>query len=139
MEITKFVIHNWYLFAALVVVLGLLVAGPVIQLLHRVRAVGPSEAVILINRQDGVVVDVRDSKDFHTGHIAHAVNVPFAELKARVRELEKYKQRPLIISCRAGERSAKSAILLRKLGFENVAVLTGGMTAWERSQLPVTK
>ncbi len=139
MEITQFVIHNWYLFVALVVVLALLAAGPIMRLIHRVRAVGPSEVVMLINRQDGVVVDVRDSKEFHSGHIAHAVNLPFAELKARARELEKYKHRPLIVSCRAGETAAKTAIILRRLGFENVSVLAGGMAAWERSQLPVTK
>src|SRR5258708_6893142 len=99
MEIEQFVIHNWYLFAALVVVLVLLAAGPVNQLIHRVQSVSPTEAVLLINRQDAVVVDVRDAKQFRAGHIVNAVNLPFAELEDRVREVEKYKQRPVILSC----------------------------------------
>lgn len=139
MEITQFVIKNWYLFAALALVLGLLLAEPITQLIHRVRKVGPTEAVMLINRENGIVVDVRDSKEFHSGHIGNAVNLPFAELKARVGELEKYKKRPLILSCAAGDRAAKGAVVLRKHGFENIAVLAGGMNAWIRSQLPVAK
>jgi rhodanese-related sulfurtransferase len=139
MEITQFVIHNWYLFIVLAVILALLVAGPIGRLVHRVRSVGPSEAVMLINREDGVVLDVRDAKEFHSGHITHALNLPFKELPARLRELEKYKRRPLIVSCAAGERAAKGAILLRRHGFENVAVLAGGMAAWHRGQLPVAK
>jgi rhodanese-related sulfurtransferase len=139
MEIAQFALHNWYLFVALVVVLALLAAPTVTRLVHRVRSVGPAEAVMLINREDGVVVDVRDAKEYQAGHIVRAINLPMGELDARVRELDKYKKRPLILSCGAGERSAKVAIQLRKDGFENVAVLAGGLAAWERSQLPVAK
>lgn len=139
MDIPQFVINNWYLFLALVVVLVLLAAGPVTGLIHRVRKVSPAEAVLLINRQDGVVVDVRDPSDFRAGHIANALNLPFSELKDRARELEKYKQRPLIVSCSAGERAVKSAAMLRRRGFANAYVLSGGLTAWERSQLPLQK
>jgi rhodanese-related sulfurtransferase len=139
MEITQFVINNWYLFLALVVVLALLAAGPVTELIHRVQKVSPAEAVQLINRQDGVVVDVRDPNDFRAGHITNALNVPFSEFKDRMRELEKYKQRPLIVTCRGGERAVKGAVMLRQRGFANVRVLAGGMAAWERSQLPLQK
>ena len=138
-EITQFVIRNWYLFLALIVVLALLAAGPMTGVIHRVRTVSPSEAVLLINRQDGVVVDTRDPNEFRTGHIVNALNIPFSELKNRLRELEKYKQRPLIVSCRAGERAVKGAVMLRRHGFSNVCVLAGGMAAWERGQLPVQK
>lgn len=139
MDITQFIIHNWYLFLALVVVLALLAAGPATGLIHRVRKVSPSEAVLLINRQDGVVVDVRDPNDFRSGHIANALNLPLTELNDRMRELEKYKQRPLIVSCRVGERAIKGAAMLRRRGFGNAYALAGGLTAWERSQLPLQK
>ncbi len=139
MDIVQFITNNWYLFAALVVVLALLAADPVGQLIHRVKKVSPAQAVLLINREDGVVVDVRDPKEFDTGHILNAVNLPFAELKDRARELEKYKQRPLILSCRVGENSTKGAVLLGKQGLTNVCVLAGGMNAWAGGQLPIAK
>jgi len=139
MEIAQFVLHNWYLFVALIVVLALLAAGPVTRLIHRVPTLGPPETVMLMNRQNGVVVDVRDPKAFHAGHIAHAVNVPFQELAARVRELDKYKKRPVIVSAGPDQHAARGAIILRRHGFENVSVLAGGMNAWERAQLPVAK
>jgi rhodanese-related sulfurtransferase len=101
--------------------------------------VGPTELVNLINRQNAVVVDVRDANDFHAGHIVDAVNLPIAELQTRARELDKYKKRPIVLSCRAGQSAPKAAVLLRKHGLENVSVLAGGMTAWERAQLPVEK
>ncbi len=139
MKITQFVIHNWYLFVALVVVIALMLKEPVLRLMHRVSNVSATEAVLLINRQDGVVVDVRDTKEFGSGHIGNAINIPLAEFDARVRELEKYKHKPVILSGGANDAAAKAAVRLRRHGFENLAVLAGGMAAWERSQLPVAK
>lgn len=138
-EVTKLVVNNWYLFAALVVVLALIAFDPLRRLIYRIGGVGPTELVTLLNRQNAVVLDVRDNKEFHAGHIVGAINVPLAELATRAGELDKYKSRPLVVSCRLGQSAAKAAVLLRKRGLENVNVLTGGMTAWERAQLPVEK
>lgn len=137
--ISKFVVANWHLFAALAVILVLIAFDPLRRLLFRIGTVGPTELVILLNRQNAVVVDVRDNKDYHAGHIVGAVNVPLAEMKVRAAELDKYKGRPVVLSCRIGQSAAKAAVLLRKRGLENVSVLAGGIAAWERAQLPVAK
>jgi len=138
-EITKFVVNNWYLFVALLVVLALLALEPLRRLLYRLKYHDPAEVVHLINRQDAVVVDVRDPNEFRAGHIAGALNLPAADLPVRAGELDKYKARPIVFAGAIGQAAVKGAILLRKRGFEHVGVLAGGIGAWERAQLPVEK
>lgn len=135
----QFVIHNWYLFVALGVILFLLVAGPITQHLNGIKNANAAQAVQLLNREDGVIVDVCEPKEFQAGHIASAINLPLASLKDRLRELEKHKNKPLIVTCRAGNRSMKGAAILRKHGFPTVYTLSGGLHAWEKENLPVEK
>lgn len=135
----QFVINNWHLFLALGVVLALLVAGPLRQQLAGIRNLNPAEAIQLMNREDGIVVDVCEPKEFSAGHIVRAINIPLSQFGARARELEKYRARPVILSCRSGNRSLKAALLLHKQGFARVYSLAGGIAAWQRDNLPVEK
>ena len=135
----QFIINNWYLFAALAVIIFLLLAGPVSQRMYGIRNANAAQAVQLLNRENGVVVDVCEPKEFSAGHVPNAVNVPLSSLKDRLRELEKYKSRPIVVSCRSGNRSLKGAVMLRKHGFTTVYNLSGGLHAWERDNLPIQK
>lgn len=135
----QFIINNWYLFAALVAILFLLAAGPVSQRMYGIRNANAAQTVQLLNRENGVVIDVREPNEFNAGHVPNAINVPLASLKDRWRELEKYKSRPIVVSCRSGNRSLKGAVMLRKHGFTTVYNLSGGLQAWERDNLPVQK
>ncbi len=136
---TRFVIDNWYLFGALAVVLGLLIGPLLRQRLHGVQQLNPAQTVQVINRESGVVVDVCEPQEFKTGHIANAINLPLGGLKDSIKQLEKYKGKPIIVTCRSGNRSAKGAVVLRQLGFAPVFTLTGGLIAWERDNLPLEK
>lgn len=135
----QFVIKNWYLFLALGVVLYLLVVPILRQRLAGIRSLAPAEAIQLMNREDGVVVDVCEPQEFAAGHIVKALNVPLSNLKARVTELEKYRNRPVILACRSGNRSLKAAFELHRAGFAKVHSLAGGITAWQNANLPVEK
>lgn len=99
--------------------------------------VNPARATELINREDAVVLDVREPGEYGTGHILAAKNVPVARLEAA--ELGKRKDRPLIVYCDGGERSAKAAAALKRLGFTRVVNLSGGLAAWAQAGLPVEK
>ena len=136
---TQFVIDNWYLFVALGVILFLLAAGPVSQYMYGIKNANSAQTVHLLNRENGVVVDVCEPKEFALGHIPNAVHLPLSSLNSRLRDLEKYKDKPVIVSCRSGNRSLKGAVILRKHGFATVYNLAGGMQAWERDNLPVEK
>jgi rhodanese-related sulfurtransferase len=139
MTSVDFVIRHWELFLALVVVLGLLLAGPITQFLLGVKKISPAQAILLVNRQDGVVMDVCEAHEFRAGHIPNAVNVPLSGLKARIKDLEKYRNKPIVVSCRSGNRSVKGAMILRRFGFPVVYSLSGGLVAWQRDHLPVEK
>lgn len=131
-----FVIQNWWLFLALVVILVLLArtwVGP-----GRVPALRPLEAIQLINRQDAVVVDVRTDKEFREGHILNALHIPLGVFQSRLAELEPYKNQGIILVCRSGARSGQAAAILTKRGFPAVHNLGGGIMAWQGASMPLT-
>jgi len=101
--------------------------------------VGAFEAVQLINRRDAVVVDLRDTGEYAAGHISSAKHVPQAQLAERIKELEKHKARPIIVSCASGSRAPAAAAELRKQGFSEAVALRGGISAWQQAGLPLEK
>ena len=134
--------NPWHmmLFGTAVVTGGMLIWPLVNRLLGAgAPQVGPTEAVQLINRRDALVLDVRDKAEFAAGHIPNARNIPLLELDGRLREIEKFKARPIVISCQSGARSAGVCGLLRKNGFGEVFSLRGGIGGWVEASLPVEK
>lgn len=97
------------------------------------------EATQLINREDALVLDVRDPAEFAGGHMLGAKNIPVADIEKRAGEIEKQKSRPVIVLCNEGSRASKAAALLRARGFEKVVNLSGGFPAWQQAGLPVVK
>ncbi|WP_456378492.1 rhodanese-like domain-containing protein [Thiolapillus sp.] len=102
-------------------------------------AVDPLQSTILINHDDAVIVDVRSIADFNKGHIVNAVNIPLNSLAKQLQQLEKYKDKPIIVACRSGSRSGMACKTLMKNGFKDVHNLRGGMMAWESAGLPVKR
>ncbi len=99
----------------------------------------PMQATLLINREDALVVDVREPSEYVEGHLPDARNIPLGELENRVGEIEKFKDRPLILVCRTGARSSSACSRLAKLGFVKVQNLDGGVTDWAQAGLPLKK
>jgi len=103
------------------------------------REVSVQEAVQLINRRDALVVDVRDTGEYEAGHVAGARHVPEKQLTERLRELEKFRERPIIVTCRSGTRSGVAVQVLRRNGFGEAVNLSGGIGAWEQAGMPLEK
>jgi rhodanese-related sulfurtransferase len=101
--------------------------------------VNPGEATLLINREDAHVIDVREAEEFAGGHLPEARNVPLAKLADRVSEIERFKDKPVIVCCATGMRSGKASSELKKLGFTRVHSLAGGVDAWVGAGLPIKK
>jgi rhodanese-related sulfurtransferase len=135
----QFIINNWYLFLALVVILFLLAMGPLTQYRLDIKNASVTQAVLLLNREGAVVVDVCEPNEYQTGHIPGAINLPLSALPKRLPELDKHKSKPVIVACRSGNRSMKAAAMLRKQGFATVYNLSGGLLAWEKESLPVER
>ncbi|HHO67832.1 MAG TPA: rhodanese-like domain-containing protein [Gammaproteobacteria bacterium] len=138
-RLLEFAGNHTLLITAFFAVLGLLVAGELRNRLGGIRKVDPTGAAVLSNRENAVFLDIREDKEYHEGHIPDALHIPLKQLPDRIAELEKYRDRPLIVCCRSGSRSASACATLRKQGFENVYNLGGGMLAWQSANLPVRK
>ena len=96
-------------------------------------------ATQLINRENAVILDVREDNEYRDGHIVNSVHIPLSYLKDRLKELEKYKGKPIIVGCRSGQRSSQACGVLKKQGYDAVYNLSGGIMAWKSDNLPLTK
>ncbi len=97
------------------------------------------QAMNLINRNDALLIDVREQSEFDSGHIINSKLFPAGKLKERVGELEKYRERPIILVCRSGARATPIVSWLGKQGFAQVYLLSGGVVAWQKAKLPLEK
>lgn len=107
--------------------------------LRGVKEVDNAAALQLINHKNALVLDVREESEFKMGHIRGAKLIPLIKLKDRIGELERYREQPIVIVCRSGNRSATASALLGNREFGQTYSLTGGMMAWQKSDLPVEK
>ena len=101
--------------------------------------VNTAQATQLINREDALLVDVREPAEYAAGHLPASRNIPLATLGERATELEKFKGKPVIIVCQSGARSPGAGTQLKKLGFEKVYNLEGGIVAWGDAGLPISR
>ena len=122
------------------VMLAFISAGMLIVPMLRGEAGGVSvtEATILLNREDGIVVDVRETHEWSAGHIPNARHIALGQLGSRLSEIDKFKERPVIVCCASGNRSSSACRTLRGAGFQRVFNLAGGIGAWSEAGLPVT-
>ena len=133
-----FLIANWFLILVALVSGGLLL-WPLVAGGGLSGGVKPTDAVLLINREKAVVVDVCSGDEFAAGHVVGARNIPLAELEAKLPGAVKNKALPLILVCASGMRSGRAVAIAKKLGYEKVQSLEGGMKAWRAASLPVEK
>jgi len=131
--------HNPVLVAAFFAVLGLLLFTELSRLISGVKDIGTTEATHLINREDALLLDVREDKEIADGKIINAKHVPLSHLQTRLAEMDQYKEKPVIVYCRSGNRSSQACKILKKAGFSQSFNLSGGYSAWISANLPVTK
>ena len=135
-QLTEFVGNHPLLVIALFAILAMLVGGELKQRLSGITDVSPSKAIQMLNHDNAIMIDMREDKDYREGHIVNTLHMPDINNNAK---LDKFRDRPLIVYCRSGQRSAGYCSKLRKQGFESVYNLKGGLLAWERAELPLTK
>jgi rhodanese-related sulfurtransferase len=134
----SFFAENWILILVALLSGGMLVWPLVQRSAGGSTAVGTAEAVRLINRERGVLVDVAEPGEFAQAHARGARNVPFGQLEGS-KELPSNKALPLILMCPTGMRAGRAATLLRKAGYERAVAVSGGTRAWNEAALPVAR
>lgn len=98
----------------------------------------PAQATLKMNREDALVLDVRETGEWNSGHITGARHITLGQLEKRMSEIEKFKDRPIIIVCASGNRSSSACAQLKKGGFGQVFSLAGGISGWIEANLPLT-
>ena len=139
-QIIEFVGNHPLLFVGFFATLGLLIYTEWTRIAAAASSLSPFAATQLVNGGDAVFVDVRDEKEYKSGHVLNARSFPLAKFDERMHEIEKLKDRELVVYCDNGMRTQRATAKLKKRGFEKLHVLAGGLGAWEKASLPlVTK
>jgi rhodanese-related sulfurtransferase len=133
----KFILDNWMLIA-LALTSGTLLLVPTLQGAVA-SGLSANDAVLLINRERAVVVDVCEPAEFAAGHIVGARNIPLGELDQKLASAAKNKNLPLILVCQSGARSGRALAAAQALGYTQVHSLSGGLSSWKSAGLPLEK
>jgi rhodanese-related sulfurtransferase len=139
-QLLEFISNNFILAGIWMALFVMLVYSYVVSAVSPVKAVNTHEATLLINKEDAIVLDIRNEKAFKSGHILGARQLkPEALRNKQFTPLEKSKDKPIIVVCDMGNSARSIAMDLYKAGFTQTKILSGGMNAWQSASLPVTK
>jgi rhodanese-related sulfurtransferase len=130
-----FISEQWLLISLLIALLGALL---MVESKRSGLSLDYHGVTRLLNKEEGMVLDLRDSKDFGAGHIVDAYNIPFAKLAERMTELEKYRSKTIILVDKMGQHTGAAARQLKEKGYIT-ARMRGGMSEWTGQNLPVVK
>jgi len=133
-----FIVQNWVLVLIAVTALALLL-WPMVSGGGGAGSLTPTEAVQLINREKAAVIDICSAEEYAAGHIGQAKHVPLDELEKRLAQVVKNKATPLLMVCASGVRSKRAVGVAKKLGYEKVHSIAGGLGAWRAAAMPVQK
>ena len=131
--------NNLMLAALFVASGGLLLWPTVSKLIGGSHDIGTMEATRLMNNGNALVLDIRDNSEFNGGRIPKSKNIPLAEIDKRIEEITRFKDKPVIVTCRTNTRAGAAVRLLKQRGFVDVHQLAGGFGAWQQASLPVEK
>lgn len=135
----EFIKHN-AVFIGLAIGSGFALLWPMLNRgANGVANISATEAVLLLNRNKPLVLDVRDAAEFAAGHIQGAKNIPVAELASRLKEIEKFKDKTVLVHCQKGLRAKTACGVLKAQQFIALHNLDGGLDAWVEAKLPLVK
>ena len=134
-----FVVRNWPLVLVFVISGALLLWPAVQRRLAPLREISTLDATRLLNKENPLVLDVREANEFAGGRLPNATHIPLSQIKDRGGELAKHTARPVIVYCDRGAKGGAAVAALTRLGFTRVQSLRGGFRAWKDAGLPLAK
>ncbi len=138
-ELLAFAQRHPLLALALVGITVALAYTEVARLMRGFAGLRPAELVVLMNRDNALVIDLSPSGDFEKGHIAGSKSVQASQFDPESKQLAAAKALPVVVVCRTGMNAGGAAKRLKKAGFEKVYLLEGGIQAWRQADLPLVK
>ena len=136
LEFNLFLIDYWYFSVPLFFFLFLFAYS---EMNKGGKKIEPNELTRLVNKENSILIDLRKKEDYENGHIMTALNYPHQEFDNQMHELDKFKERPIILVCDMGRNSANIGEKLKKAEFEKTFRLNGGMMTWTQENLPVVQ
>jgi rhodanese-related sulfurtransferase len=137
-RLLEYIGHHPYYAAAAILAAAAVAFYEIRERMTAFAALSAMQAVRLMN-QGALVIDLRGKELYDAGHIGDARNVPAAQLEAQAESLKKWRDKHVITYCDTGASAASGARTLTKLGFTKVFSLQGGVNAWVKDNLPLTK
>jgi rhodanese-related sulfurtransferase len=135
----QFIGNHWILSSGHFIVSLLLIQDLFDTVTRKYKTATPATAVALLNRDDTVVIDVREPADFAKGHIDGARAIALPRLKEKLFELEPHKNSPVLVYCQQGTLSKEACKQLTAAGFAQVYYLDGGLITWQDQKLPLVR
>jgi rhodanese-related sulfurtransferase len=137
-QLITFAGNNGMLSAIWVALVVMIIVTTIKMKMSPIKQISPQELTFLMNKEQGVTLDIRKEKEYKTAHILDALSLPNEKITENgFNSLEKYKDKPIIVVCAAGMSAVPVANKLFKSGFSKVSVLKGGMNSWTGAGLPV--
>lgn len=102
-----------------------------------VKDISPGVAQVYIHSKGALILDVREQKEYDAGHVPNSVLIPLGQLEQRLGEIQEHRNRPIVVICHGGKRSATACFHLQKHGFKEPLNIAGGILAWKKAKLPV--
>lgn len=128
--------HNWILLACFIFILLLIVAEEGKSKGRGAGQVNPKGAIILLNDDQALIIDIRPKEAYSAGHIVGSVSMPKDKLDPQSPLLKKHQDKAIIVVCNRGNDANRVALTLRKAGYDS-KVLAGGLDAWKSADLPL--
>ena len=139
MSFASFLRENWIPVVTLLLS-GAMLAWPLVQRrFGAMKDIEVSEATLLLNRRNAVLLDVRETNELEGGKLPNAVHIPLSQLESRVQEIARHAARPIVAYCATGRRTRAVERTLTRAGFKEIYGLRGGIAAWKKEQLPLEK
>ncbi|PAT37780.1 rhodanese-like domain-containing protein [Vandammella animalimorsus] len=131
----SFFLDNWYLFV-LAIGSGAMLFLPALAR-QGTASITPAQAVQKMNAEKAVVIDVRSSDEYASGHVKGARHITADALEQQLPQAVKNKAAPVLFICASGPRAQRALLQAKKLGYENGFVIAGGTKAWRDAGLPL--
>ncbi|MDJ0834230.1 MAG: rhodanese-like domain-containing protein [Gammaproteobacteria bacterium] len=138
-QLLEFSSNHPILVLSFIGLLALIIFNEFRNFTKKFSVIGPSAAISLINKENAVLVDVRETAEIKDGMLNGAIHIPLSAAKNRLGELEPHKDDHVLVYCRSGNRSGSVCRQLTSRGFEHVYNMSGGIMAWQDAHLPVQK
>jgi thioredoxin len=103
------------------------------------KSITPKQTSEIVTKEKPLLLDVRTPNEYYEDRIDGAKLIPVQQLEERISELDSYKDKPIIVYCRSGNRSIPASQILIQNGFKKVYNMQYGIIGWSSDNLPILK